>query len=111
MGDGQWSVVSILITSSPLHPISHPPTPIPPQRGNQLYFVTAIAGFVIGFIVWFMLSYVLARSIMWIEARHPQLVGSKGMRVSEIIACGVIVLGCLALAFWIARLLWLEMKH
>jgi hypothetical protein len=76
-----------------------------------LYFVTGLVGFVIGFIVWFMLSYLLARSIMWIEARHPQLVGSKGMRVSEIIVCGVIVLGCLALAFWIARALWLEIKH
>ncbi len=76
-----------------------------------MYFVAALIGFLGGFIVWFIVSYALARSIMWIEARNPQLVGSKGMRAGEIIACGLIVLGCIALAFWIALVLWLEMKR
>jgi hypothetical protein len=76
-----------------------------------LYFVAALIGFVIGVIAWFIISYVLARSILWIETRRPHLVGSKAMRTGEIIACSVIVLGCLALAFWIALVVWLEMKR
>ncbi|HXG94970.1 MAG TPA: hypothetical protein VNN73_21705 [Blastocatellia bacterium] len=69
------------------------------------YFIAGFIGLVVGFIVWFIASRWIASSILWVESRYPRLVGSKSMRAGEIIATGALVLACLALAFWIARLL------
>jgi len=46
----------------------------------------------------------------WIEDRRPELVGSKGLRVGEAVACGALVLATFALAFWIIRLLWVQVR-
>jgi hypothetical protein len=75
-----------------------------------LYFLTLIAGLIIGFVAWFTASRWIAASIAWIEDQRPQLVGSRQLRIAEAVACGVLFLACLALSFSIAWLIWIEIK-
>ena len=75
-----------------------------------MYFLATIAGLTIAVIVWFLASQWIETSIEWVEDHRPELVGSKRLRVGEAVACGALVLASFALAFWIARLLWLQMK-
>jgi len=75
-----------------------------------LYFLATIAGLTIAVIVWFLVSHWIETSIEWIEDHRPELVGSKRLRLGEVIACSALVLASFALAFWITRLLWLQMK-
>ena len=82
-----------------------------PKLGvSQLYVLAAIAGLTVGIIVWFLSSHWLASSLNWVEDRHPELIGSARLRVGEAVACGALVLACSALAFWIARVLWLQIR-
>ena len=69
------------------------------------YVIAGIVAVLVCFVLWFIASRWLAASILWTESRYPHLAGSRGLRVGEIIACGLLVLACLALAFWVARLL------
>jgi hypothetical protein len=75
-----------------------------------LYVLAIIAGLTIGITVWFIASHWIATSITWIEDHHPDLAGSKQLRVGEAIACGALVLATFALAFWIIRLLWVQIR-
>jgi hypothetical protein len=75
-----------------------------------LYILAIIAGLTIGITIWFLASHWIASSITWIEDRHPELAGSKQLRVGEAIACGALVVATFALAFWIIRLLWLQIR-
>jgi hypothetical protein len=75
-----------------------------------LYFLAIIAGLTIGITVWFLASHWIASSITWIEDRRPELAGSKQLRVGEAVACGALVLATFALAFWIIRLLWVQIR-
>jgi len=76
----------------------------------NLYFLAAIAGLTIAVIVWFLASHLIETSIEWVEDHRPELVGSRRLRVGEAIVCGALVLASFALAFWITRLLWIQMK-
>ena len=67
--------------------------------------LAGLAGFAVGFIVWYITSRWIASSIFWVEHRYPQMIGTKAIKVSEVIACGLQVFASMALAFWIARLL------
>jgi hypothetical protein len=69
------------------------------------YVVAGIVGVFIAFMLWFIAARWIAASILWAESRYPHLVGSKGLRVGEIIACTALVIACFTLAFWIARML------
>jgi hypothetical protein len=73
-----------------------------------LYFLSGIIGIAIALIAWFMITYFIARAITLIETRHPELTGSRAIRVGEILACAVTVVASLALAFWVARLLVIQ---
>jgi hypothetical protein len=75
-----------------------------------VYFLAAIPALIIGIIVWFLASHWIEASIEWVENRRPDLVGSTQLRVGEAVACGVLVLATFALAFWIMRLLWIQMR-
>ncbi len=75
-----------------------------------MYFLATIAGLAIAVIVWFLASHWIAMSMAWVEDRRPELVGSTTLRVGEVIVCGALVVATFALAFWIARLLWLQIK-
>jgi len=75
-----------------------------------LYLLAAIAGLTIAVIVWFLASHWIAISMEWVEDHRPEPVGSKRLRVGEAIVCGALVLASFALAFWLTRLLWLQMK-
>lgn len=75
-----------------------------------MYFVSIIAGLVTVIAFWFIASFLVARLIIGIESRRPHLAGSKGMRTGEIVACGLVVLSGLALAFWVAFVLVTEVK-
>ena len=70
-----------------------------------MYFVAGVTGGVAGFVLWIVTSHWVASIIIWAESRYPRLIGSRGLRASEIIVCGLQVLAAFALAFWIARLM------
>ena len=72
-----------------------------------MYLLAAIAGLAVGFVAWLFASHWIAASISWMEDRRPELVGSRQLRTAEAVACAVLFLGCLALAFWLA---WLVEK-
>lgn len=71
----------------------------------MVYVIAAILGLLIAFTLWFITARWIAASIVWFEARYPHLTGSRGVRLSEIVACGLLVIACFAVAFWVARLL------
>jgi hypothetical protein len=73
-----------------------------------MHFLAGIAGLTIGFIVWFAASHWIATSIAWAEDRRPELAGTRQLRIVEAAMCGVLFLACLGLAFWIARMLWMQ---
>lgn len=73
-----------------------------------MHFIGAMVGLAVGTIVWFGLSYLVAASIIRVEKRFPHLAGSGGIRLGEATVCGLMFLACLALAFWIARLMWTQ---
>ena len=75
-----------------------------------MYILASIAGLTIAVIVWFLASHLIETSIEWVEDHRPELAGSKRLRVGEAIVCGALVLASFALAFWLTRLLWLQMK-
>ena len=70
-----------------------------------MYFLAAISGLTVGFVIWLFASHWIAASIARMEDRHPALVGSRQLRAAEAVVCGVLFLGCLALAFWLAWLI------
>ncbi|HKY04862.1 MAG TPA: hypothetical protein VJQ56_08230 [Blastocatellia bacterium] len=74
------------------------------ERFN-VYVVAALTGLVAGFIVWLTASHWIAASIARVETRHPHLYHSRRMRAGEVVACGALFFGCLALACWIAYML------
>ncbi len=75
-----------------------------------MYVLAIIAGLTVGIIVWFLASHWIASSITWVEDRRPELFGSTRLRVGEAVACAALVLACLALAVWIARVLWVQIR-
>lgn len=75
-----------------------------------MYVLAVIAGLTASITVWFLASHWIASSITWVEDRRPELVGSKRLRVCEAVACGALVLATFALAFWIVRLLWVQIR-
>jgi hypothetical protein len=75
-----------------------------------MYALAAIAGLVVGVIVWVLASHWIASSIAWVEDHRPELVGSIRLRVGEVIACGALFLGCLGLAFWLIRWLLTQIR-
>lgn len=75
-----------------------------------MHVLAIIAGLTIGITVWFLASHLIASSITRVEDRHPELVGSKQLRVGEAVACGALVLSTFALAFWIIRALWVQIR-
>ena len=80
------------------------------EKVLQLYFLAIISGLALGVTVWFLASHWIASSITWVEDHRPELVGSKQLRVGEAVACGALILACLALAVWIARALWVVQR-
>jgi hypothetical protein len=75
-----------------------------------LYLIAAIIGLILGFVVWFFTSHLIASLILSVEKRYPRLAGSRAMQIAEVVVCGIAFLGCLALTVWIANLLWSQMK-
>lgn len=75
-----------------------------------MYVLAVIAGLTVGITVWFLASHWIESSITWVEDRRPELAGSKRLRVGEAVACGALVLATFALAFWIIRLLWVQIR-
>lgn len=75
-----------------------------------MYLLAIIAGLTVGVVVWFLASHWIASSITWVEDRRPELTGSKRLRVGEAVACGALVLASVALAFWITRMLWVQIR-
>ena len=67
--------------------------------------ITALVGLAMGVVLWYITSRWIASTIFWVEHRYPQLIGTRAIKVSEIFVCGLQVLACLSLAFWLARLM------
>jgi hypothetical protein len=70
-----------------------------------LYVVAGLVGIFLAFALWFIAARWVVASVLWAESRYPHLAGSKALRVGEAIACGLLVLACFVIAFWVARLL------
>jgi hypothetical protein len=70
-----------------------------------LHFIGASLGLFAGLVMWFTASHWLASSIIWAEDRLPRLIGSKRLRVYEIVICGLLVLACFAIAVWVMLLI------
>jgi hypothetical protein len=64
-----------------------------------------LIGLIIAIVVWFGLSTLLAYTIIKAELMFPRLVESRMIVAGEVVACLSLVLGCLGLAFWIAKVL------
>lgn len=75
-----------------------------------MYLLAAIAGLTAGVIAWLIASHWIAVSIAWAEDRRPEMIGSRQLRAAEALACGALFLACLALAFWLARVIWIQTK-
>ena len=80
------------------------------DRRSQVYLLAGLAGFGAGVVIWVFASHGIAASIAWVEDNRPELVGSRRLRIAEVTVCGALFLTSAALAFWIARLLWLQIK-
>jgi hypothetical protein len=74
-------------------------------EGFKLYIVAGIVGITVAFTAWLITSHAVAASIVWAESRYPHWAGTKGMRIGEAALCGLVVLLCFALAFWVAHLI------
>ena len=70
-----------------------------------MVIIAGLVGFAAGVIVWYVTSRWIVASIFWVEQRYPQVIGTRAIRVSEAVVCGLQVLACLALAFLLARLM------
>jgi hypothetical protein len=75
-----------------------------------MYFLAAVTAAAISLVIWIIGARWIALSILWFEGRSPQLAGSRAARAGEATACAILFLLCTALAFWIARVLWLEWR-
>jgi hypothetical protein len=73
--------------------------------------VVSIIGFVVGVCVWFGMSYLLVSLVLWFEKRRPDLTGTAGVRAFEAVACALLVIMCLALAFGVARFMWVRVSQ
>lgn len=75
-----------------------------------MYLLAAITGLTVGVIAWLIASHWIAVSIARAEDRHPELIGSRQLRAAEAVACGALFLACLALAFWLAWRIWIQIR-
>lgn len=75
-----------------------------------MYLVPTVCGFAIGIAFWCGGSIWIATSLERVETRHPQLTGTRSLRIAEGVACGALFFACIALAFGVGRLIWLQMK-
>jgi hypothetical protein len=70
-----------------------------------LHIIAALIGIAIGVIFWVITSPWVVLTIFWVEQRYPQVVGTRAIRISEAVVCGLQVFACLGSAFWIALLM------
>ena len=70
-----------------------------------MYVIAGLVGLAACVIVWYITSRWIVSSIFWIERRYPQVIGTRAIKISEVIVCGLQVFASMALAFWIARLM------
>ena len=70
-----------------------------------MVIIAGVVGVSAAVIIWYVTSRWIVASIFWVEQRYPQVIGTRAIRVSEAVACGLQVFASLALAFLIARLM------
>jgi len=70
-----------------------------------LHIIAALIGIAIGVIFWIITSPWVVMTIFWVEQHYPQVVGTRAIRISEAVVCGLQVFSCMGLAFWIALLM------
>ena len=75
-----------------------------------MHVLAGIVGLTAGVITWLIASHWIAVSIARVEDRHPELVGSRQLRAAEAVACAALFLACLALASWLAWVIWIQIK-
>lgn len=76
----------------------------------MMLILAVLCGFGIGIVAWFLMSHWVALWLNHVEDDNPKMVQSRTLRVYEFLACGVVFVGCLALALWLSRLFWLQWK-
>ena len=70
-----------------------------------MFFLALIVGFAISIPAWYIASRYAAVLILALGQSREETGASKGIRVAEVIVCGALFLGCVALALWIANAL------
>jgi hypothetical protein len=75
-----------------------------------MYLLAVIAGLTAGVVAWLIASHWIAVSIARVEDRRPDLIGSRQLRAAEAAACATLFLVCLALASWLGRVIWIQLK-
>ena len=80
------------------------------SRRDKLYFVATVCGFSIGIAIWCGGSMWIASSLDRAEIHHPELIGTRKLRIAEGVACGALFFACVGLAVGLARLIWLQIK-
>lgn len=70
-----------------------------------MVIIAGLIGLVAGVIIWYITSRWIVASIFWVEHRYPQMIGTRAIRISEAVVCGLQVIASLALGFWLARLM------
>lgn len=75
-----------------------------------MHLLAAITGLTAGVIAWLIGSHWIAVAIARVEDRRPDLIGSRQLRAAEAVACGVLFLACFALASWLGRVIWIQIK-
>jgi hypothetical protein len=73
--------------------------------------LASMIGLAIGILVWMLAIHFVAVWLNRIEDRNPALAGSQALKMYEIVACSVVFAGCLALALWLSRIVWLQINH
>lgn len=73
-----------------------------------MYIVASLIGFLVGLVVWFAGSYVVAQFIYWGSNRQPKPMSEGALKAYEIILCGIVFIISMAFLFFAARAMWPE---
>jgi hypothetical protein len=65
-------------------------------------------GFLVGLVIWFAGSYLVAQFIYWGSTRQPNPMSDRVLKAYEIILCAAVFVVSVALLILVARAMWPE---
>ncbi len=73
-----------------------------------MFIIASLVGFIVGLIVWFAGSYLVAQFIYWGSNRQPNPMSEGALKAYEIILCAIMFVISMAVLFFVARAMWPE---